>query len=433
MTPSRQLAATLLLLTGCVVLFQERTAVTFRLVPWGDAAYYADMTQSLYFGTAPQMRYPTMHSRRILAPSIVAVALNVGDAIEPPASPPRPAFLSYEAHYPLPLERNPFYPRMLRAWHWVQITAFFAIGLLTLLLVRSLAPTLAGWQVVTLVGVLALCPSLGRLYFAWPFANDLVGIALGLASLALLTRGLVLLSALLLGLAALARENLFLVYPAFVWVARVLRPQPPRMIAAHAALAAAPYLFFCLWPLFPNVVVFYDLSTGLRGSSAGAIHDYLSLVGGHVGFMLNDPAWPAQRIASQWLAAGPLLLLTARCYPWSRAQVRRDWLLWGAFLLCAVVSFRVDRYLVYGILPLLLLAPHVAQASLPLATWAALVGLYVAALRPWAFVIRGEELQVETTPLETSAVLALLAVAAVVMILLDARRARTAVADARRD
>lgn len=416
----RVTAATLVSILLAVV-FYARTPIQFRFAVWGDGAYFADMAQSFYLGTPPQIPYSTMHSRRILAPAVVGGILR-GEDLARGSAAPSPVRFSYEGHYPAGwyLRAAPVFDRLLAAWRLLDFVAFLAIGVAATTLVCLIAPHAPSWQTFVVAFTVGAWPALGRLYFAWPFMNDLPAIALGLVSLLLLVRAHIALSGLVLGIALLGRENLLLVYPCYLWVLTNVRAHPLHGVVLHGALTILPYTLVSVLPPFPNVRPFADLSTGIQAAAAGIAQDYWALVTFHVERMLADPTWSLRAFAAQWNAGGPLLLLVLRAGAWRGPALSTDWLLWSSLLVCMVTSFGVDRYLVYGAFPLLLLLRHAREAQSNAPVGAALVALYLSGTRPLSPVNAGQALQVETMTLTSAGWTAIVGSVAVALVGVEA-------------
>jgi hypothetical protein len=394
----------LVLWVGLFIVLEVNTPTMSRPYPSGDSAYFAEMTQVFYLGTHPKMEYPAMHSKRLLGPWLAARVL-AGIDLVAGRERAKPAEYSYLGEYSenWPAECSAGYERLLTAWGVLEFAALVAVflALLGILERTTRYPGGTGWQPFWLALLLCCSPTLGRLYIAWPIMNDLIGIALGLASLYFLLRGKPTLSGVLFGLGMLARENLALVYPCFLWAGLSADPVQAnsklkaRAALAHLALSFAPYALLSLFPVFNNLRPFYDNASGVHGAASGAWYDYVALVLYHVRRpWVADEAMTRQLVV-YWQVCGPLLLLVLRAYPWTRKTFKEDWLLWTSLALCAGTSFYVDRYVVYAVFPLLLLVRRGLGAQLSGWLALALMVCYLASVRLFATVTTSNSLQVE--------------------------------------
>jgi len=261
--------------------------------------------------------------------------------------------------------------------------------------------------------ILCCSPTLGRLYFIWPIMNDLVGISLGLLSLLCLLKNRVILSGLLFGAGMLARENLALIYPCFLWVFFASKEgKPPKSwllphligsmplhrigpMLPHLIGSILPYSLLCAFPVFSNLAPLADWSSGIQQTTPGATHDYWALALYH----FRRPFVADHGLLRQFVVylqvLGPLLLLTLRFYPWRRKELKGDMFLWAGLLLVLGTSFYVDRYVVYAIFPLVLLVRHSLKRRFSPFLAVCLSCFYLKAVHSFTECERGVALQVE--------------------------------------
>jgi hypothetical protein len=394
-----------LLWAALLGVFRLNTFNQYEYRPTGDSTYFIEMTQVFYLNEPPAMLYPTMHSRRILGPWLAAQFCSLADSLagRQPAKPFHYGYYGEDFSTNPEAEHVPTYHRILAAWQNLNAAAFLGIflGFFGILHLFQLKQGATPWQPVWLALILCCSPTLGRLYFNWPFMNDLIGIGLGLLSILCLLKRRVIFSGLLFGAGMLARENLALIYPCFLWILFTSEQAPPvsksrkTWLPAHLLLSFAPYILICAFPVFQNVGPFRDQASGIRQASTGAAHDYLSLILFHLRRpFIADHALLRQSVV-YWAVCGPLLLLALRFYPWNRAQLTRDGLLWAAFLLVIATSFYVDRYVVYAVLPLVLLSRHRLASRLSPFLASCLGLFYLQAVLLFAKNRVGDDLQVE--------------------------------------
>jgi len=410
--PSSGVAFCLLLWAALLGLFRLNTFNEYEKRPIGDSAHFAEMTQAFYLGEPPAMQFPAMHSRRVLGPWLAGKFCALTDWIEgrKPALPFHYGYHGQDDSGHRPVEAAPpTYHRIMTAWKVLNAVAFLGIflGLFGILQVSQLKAGTAPWQPVWLALILCCSPTLGRLYFTWPLMNDLAGISLGLLSLLCLLKRRVVLSGLLFGAGLLARENLALIYPCFLWIlfasepagalgtARPTGRSRKAWFLAHLLLSFTPYLLICAFPVFSNIGPLGDWSSGIHQTTPGAAHDYWALILYHLQrpFVADRPV--LRQAVVYWQVFGPLLFLALRYYPWKRAQLKQDRLLWAGFLLGIAGSFYVDRYVVYGVLPLVLLARHSLGSRLTPFLAACLSCFYLETLLFFTGSRNGEDLQVE--------------------------------------
>lgn len=418
-------ALTVLILLVCTALFHLRTRVEYRSFVWGDAAYYVDLTQSLYDGAPPQTRPTTIHGRRVLASTLTLAILRVEDAVRAPGLDDHPFKIFYDpVNYRRSQPSGPRFQRIRTAWQALDTASFFLIGLSLAALLSRFAPRARAAPFYATLATFALTPTLGRLYVAWPMLDDMTGLAFGLASLYLASTRRVALSGAVLGLAMLARENLLQVYPAFVWVL-YRDDQGWRRIAQHAALTFAPYALLAAFPLFSETQAFVDLTTPAAGQGVGAGADYVALLNYHVDQMLHFPSWWLRKFAMHWVTVGPLALTVVAAYPWrDRAALRRDALLWLTLLAVSAAAFRVDRYAVYGLFALLPMASVALESKLPDRAWYAIAAVFFVGTGAHEFTLRGATLQIETTTPEHARMSAITAVLAIAIVAAERAFAR---------
>jgi hypothetical protein len=392
-----------LIWAGLFGLFCATTGNQYEGGPYGDASYFADMTQVLYLGAPPVLTYPAIHSRRVLGPWVAGKWCRLADFVHG-RQPGPPAHFNYLGNPGgWPAENAPTFGRILAGWRVVNVAGFFAIGFGLVGILRHFqsGQGTSFWQAVWLAVILGCAPTLGRLYIAWPFMNDLAGIGLGLLSLFCLLRGRVVLSGVLFGLGMLARENLALVYPCFFGVAWTLEKAgpkkglPSRASLVHLVLSFTPYLLICLFPLFTNIRPFLDVGGKIHETETGALNDYIALITYHLERPFTADHAALRQAVVYWQVCGPLLLLVLRFYPWSRRQLIEDGPVWCGLAICAASSFFVDRYVVYNVFPLLLLARHCLGGKLSGGLAAGLTLCYLMAVRFFAAANSGDGFQVE--------------------------------------
>ena len=412
-----------------LAFFHWNTSAQFQLGPEGDSSYFVEMTQYFYIHESPSMHYPTMHSRRILGPFLAAKISSCTDLITGanPGKPFRYDYYGNDLSTNPPSDHLPTYHRIVGAWQLLDSAAFLAIvlglfGVLQVLQDRQRTPH---WQPIWLTLILCCSPTLGRLYFNWPMMNDLIGISLGILSLLSLLKGRAILSGILLGAGMLARENLALIYPCFIWIIfaweqNSIRPSSRKTpLLTHFILAFAPFLLLCAFPVFRNLSPLHDATSGIRGTSVGATHDYLA----EILFHLRRPFTAEYGILRQsvvyWHVCGPLLFLALRFYPWTRHQLKQDALLWVALLFVVGTAFYVDRYVVYAVFPLLLLSRHCLGTRISPFTAGCVSLFYLEAV---LFRLKngiGDNLQIEFTDVPSLKWSALLGAAALLLIILE--------------
>lgn len=421
--------ACLLLAALLLGLFSLTTSNQYDFRPGGDASYFTEMTQVFYLNEPPIFHYPTMHSRRILGPWLAGMICSASDAVTGVKA-PKPFHYSYNGvdHSRTPkTEHRQTYERIMSAWQVLNATSFVAIflGLFGILRVFQMKQAAAEWQPIWGAMVLCCSPVLGRIYFNWPMMNDLVGISLAVLSLLCALKGRTLLSGLLFGAGMLARENLLFIYPCFLWIILQRQTTPEELaqrkkfFLTHLILSFAPYILVCAFPIFQNVGPLLDRASGIRETSAGAAHDYLSLILFHLHRPFTADHALLRQLLVYWHVLGPLFLLTLRFYPWKRAQLTQDGWLWAAFGLALASAFYVDRYVVYAVLPLVLLARH--SLGNRLSPWMAicLLFFYVQAVQLGGECDIGDALQVETTHWPNLLRSGLCCAAAVVLIFIE--------------
>lgn len=379
------------------------TANEYELRPAGDAAYYADMAQAFYLGSEQAQGYPSIHSRRILAPLLVGYFLRAEDAVEGRSPPQHKIQFNYKREYsPGWRERAlPLFGR-LRAWRLLDFIASLLILLSAFgILCKLFPPSTTAWLPAGIALGVSWSPTLGRLYIAWPYMNDLTGISLGLLSLLLALDRKILLSAILFGVGMLARENLALTYPCFLWaILRGYGVGARRSVWLHAALSATPYLAFWLFPAFERIVPLSDNASQIQETRAGFLNDYLGLLWFHLTRTFSDVHGVARQVLVYWQVVGPLLLVTLRFYPWNRNVFATDRLLWSSLLLIVGTAFYVDRYVVYAVFPILLLARHAVQ-HLAGPLWVLVLSvLYASSVEVYEIIPVGRWLQVEFMRIE---------------------------------
>jgi hypothetical protein len=227
--------------------------------------------------------------------------------------------------------------------------------------------------------------------------NDLVGICLGLLSLLCLLKNRVLLSGLLFGAAMLARENLALIYPCFLWVFFTFPSgkSPKPWLLQHLIWSILPYSLLCAFPVFSNLAPLADWSSGIQQTTPGATHDYWALALYHFRRPFVAEHGLLRQFAVYWQVLGPLLLLALRFYPWGRKQLKGDMFLWAGLLLVLGTSFYVDRYVVYAIFPLVLLARYSLDSRFSPFLAVCLSCFYLKAVHFFTECGRGVALQVE--------------------------------------
>jgi hypothetical protein len=396
-----------ILLWGCLLgLFSLNTSNQFGGSPIGDATYFAEMTQSFYTGEAPAIQFPAIHSRRILGPWLAGKLCLLTDWIEgrKPAKPFHYSYHGQEESGRWPVEApGGTYSRIISAWQVVNAAAFLGIILALFGIFQALQPKqgAALWQPIWLALILGCSPTLGRLYFIWPLMNDLVGISLGLLALLCLLKRRVIISGVLFGAAMLARENLALIYPCFLWIlfaserTHATTRSRKSWLFAHFVLSFAPYILICVFPVFRNIGPLEDAVSHIQLATAGASRDYWALILFHLGRPFTADHALLRQASVYWQVLGPLLFLVLRFYPWKRATFMEDRLLWAGFLLAIGLSFYVDRYVVYAVFPLALLARHCLRDRFSPFLAVCLSCFYLEALLFFTKATAGQDLQVE--------------------------------------
>ncbi len=423
--PATRLLFCVLLWAGLLGIFRLTTFNEYEKRPIGDAAYFTEMTQAFYLGEPCELRLPAMHSRRILGPWLAAKVCSVMDRVEGSKA-TKPFHYGYYAEdyfQKWVAEDSLTYGRILNAWKALNAAAFLAIllslfGLVEHLQMKRLFVAEARgdavcaaeilksndrtfaipWIGIWLTLILCCCPVLGRLYFVWPIMNDLIGISLGLLSLLCAMKRRILVSGLLFGAGMLARENLALIYPCFVWIFFHREHTPgggtPRLsLLLHSLFSFGPYALLCVFPLFNNIGPLGDWSSGIQQTVPGAAHDYLGLALYHLRRPFVADHGLLRQVVVYWQVLGPLLLLMLRFYPWDR--IREDALLWSGLGVAVASSFYVDRYVVYAIFPLLLLARHTLDGRVSPLLAAIVSVCYLEAVRFFTQTGSGVGLQVE--------------------------------------
>jgi len=392
-----------LLWVALLGIFRVTTRNEYEKRPIGDAAYFCEMTQSFYLGEPPAINFPTMHSRRILGPWLAARLCSLLDLINGKRATTAFHYGYYAEDYfhNWSPEAAFTYDRIMTSWKVLNSAALLGIFLSLFGILRHFQPNSAPpWQPSWLAFILCCAPTLGRLYFICPLMNDLAGISLGLLSLFCLLKNRVLLSGLLFGAAMLARENLALIYPCFVWALFTLAKgcqgrKLLKLSSIHALLSFSPYCWICALPVFPDVAPFSDWSSGIQQAAAGATQDYWSLVVYHLRrSFLGDQAL-LRNCLVYWSVLGPLLFLALRFYPWKKTELQMDAFLWVAFLLIIAASFHVDRYVVYAVFPLTLLARHALNRGIRWWVAGLLSCFYLAAVQFFNERVNAKTLQIE--------------------------------------